>query len=92
MCWAHMRQNVDKKAETMVNKNHQDEIIEDIEKLQKSLNKEIFIKASSLCFKKWKTLEPEFSGYFEAKWLNSHQTLDISHHVLIMLLNHLTEW
>ena len=72
MCWAHMRRNVNKKPEAMVNKSHQDEFIEDTETLQKSQNKEIFKKASGLFLKKWKTLEPEFSRYFEAECLNSH--------------------
>ena len=63
MCWAHMGQNVDEKAEAMVNKNHQDEISEDIEILQKSQNKQIFKIALGLFLKKRKTLEPEFSGY-----------------------------
>ena len=74
MCWTHMLWNVNKKAEAMVNKSHQDELIEDIETLQKSQNKEIFKKASGFFLKKWKTLEPEFSRYFEAEWLNSNQT------------------
>ena len=47
-----MRQNIDKKAEAMVNKIHQDEIIEDIETLQKSQNKEIFKNALGLLLKK----------------------------------------
>ena len=72
MCWPHMCWNLNKKAEAMVNKSHQDELIEDIETLQKSQNKEIFKKASGLFLKKWKTLEPELSRYFEAEWLNSH--------------------
>ena len=57
MLWAHMRRNVNKKAEAMVNKSHQDELIEDIETLQKSQNKEVFKKASGLFLKKWKTME-----------------------------------
>lgn len=73
MCWAHMRRNIAKKVECMVEKDKQTDIIEDIETLQIVQNDAIFEKAVPLFIKKWKHKEPDFINYFDNQWLKKHK-------------------
>ena len=72
MCWAHVHRNVIKKVKNLVSKNHQTEILSDIETLQLSPSREIFDRASYLFVTKWRTYQPEFIRYFENEWLTTH--------------------
>jgi hypothetical protein len=72
MCWAHVRRNVEKKVQSLVEKSAQNEIMQDIEVLQLSQSRKIFLKASKLFLKKWKGRQPAFITYFENQWLKSH--------------------
>jgi len=75
MCWAHMRRNCVKNIETLVSKDDQDEMIEDIDQLQLSQSTEIFKRAVSLFIKKWKTKNAkEFLQYMNKKWLSTHNS------------------
>jgi hypothetical protein len=73
MCWAHMRRNIVKKVESLVDKERRLDIIEDIETLQISANEHVFKKASECFIKKWKSKEAEFIKYFQEQWLKSHE-------------------
>jgi hypothetical protein len=73
MCWAHMRRNIVKKVESLVDQERRSDIIEDIETLQISSNEQIFKKASDCFVKKWKSKEAEFIKYFQDQWLKSHE-------------------
>ena len=68
MCWARMRRNCVKNIETLVSKEHQHDIIEDIDQLQLSQSTEIFERAVALFIKKWKWKnENEFLEYMTKK-------------------------
>ena len=73
MCWAHVYRNVAKKVSSMVNKDSQADMNEDIKILQLSQNKMIFKKASILFLKKWQEKEPVFIKYFQTEWLQTHE-------------------
>ena len=75
MCWAHMRRNCVKKIETLVAKEDQNELLEDIDKLQLSQSSEIFKKATTLFIKKWRQKKAvDFIDYMHQKWLSTHDT------------------
>ena len=73
MCWEHMRRNYVKNIEALVSKEHQHDIIEDIDQLQLSQNTEIFEKVVALFIKKWKS-KNEFLAYITKKWLSTHNS------------------
>lgn len=54
MCWAHMRRCVVKKAENLIPKGKQLEIMEDIDHIQLAGNEKIFDSAVGLFLEKWK--------------------------------------
>lgn len=62
-----MRRCVSKKIEKLV-KEHQDEILTDIDKLQLSQNNTIFDHATELFFEKWESHE-RFLKYFKDEWI-----------------------
>lgn len=69
MCWAHMKKNVQKKAEQLVRpKENIFQILEDIDILQLSQNEEIFEKASCMFVVKWEK-QNDFIKYFQKEWL-----------------------
>ncbi|KAF9758301.1 hypothetical protein NGRA_3148 [Nosema granulosis] len=72
MCWAHMRRNVVKKIESMVDKMEQEDLVNDIEALQLAQSERIFTKAANLLIKKWSSRQPNFIEYFQSEWLKSH--------------------
>ena len=53
MCWAHMRRAVDKKIKMINDISIENEVMEDIEKIQILQNPKIFEKASQLFLNKW---------------------------------------
>ncbi|CAF2112912.1 unnamed protein product, partial [Rotaria magnacalcarata] len=70
MCWFHMRKNVEKNLYLVEDKALHGDIMNDIETLQLSTNKNIFDIATRLFLKKWKN-EDKFLRYFSNEWLNS---------------------
>lgn len=87
MCWAHMRNNTKKFVEKTVDKKKQAGIMKDIDMLQLSGSKEIFLKASKLFYEKYvrkqhlSNILPA-SGYQKTKaGSKATQTL---HHLLTM--------
>jgi hypothetical protein len=64
VCWAHMRRNVVKKIESMVDKSEQEDLVNHIESLQIAQNERIFIKASNLFVKKWTKKTTKFHRIF----------------------------
>ncbi|CAF4368506.1 unnamed protein product [Rotaria sp. Silwood2] len=70
MCWFHMRENVEKNLYLVEDKALHGDIMNDIETLQLSTNKNVFDIATRLFLKKWKN-EEKFIQYFSNEWLNS---------------------
>ena len=72
MCWAHMRRQVVKKIESMVDKEEKEDLVNAIEFLQLAQNERVFLKASNLFAKKWMKKQPSFIEYFRNEWLTTH--------------------
>lgn len=69
MCWAHMKRNVQKKAEQLVKpKEHIRDILSDLDKLQLCHTEDIFKKASECFLEKW-VVQKQFVSYFRKQWL-----------------------
>jgi len=74
MCWAHMRRNVVKKIESLVDRSFKTEIIDDIDKLQLASSKQVFDKALTLFIKKWlQRKQNKFIEYMNLQWFTTHQ-------------------
>jgi len=75
MCGVHIRRNCAKNIEALVSKEHQHDIIKDIDQLQLSQSTDIFERAVALFIKKWKSKnENEFLAYMTNKWLSTHNS------------------
>ena len=79
MCWAHMRRAVDKKIKMINDVSIENEVMEDIEKIQISQNPKTFEKASQLFLNKWQATKykkmqnlVDFFSYFVQEWLGTH--------------------
>ena len=68
MCWAHLIRNVDKHLNLISTHKARAEIRVDIERIQLSLNQEIFERAIELFNEKWAS-EQEFLKYFNEQWV-----------------------
>jgi len=74
MCWAHMRRNVMKKIDSLVDKSLKKEICDDIDTLQLAPSNEVFGKALPLFIKKWRQKrQNEFIEYMKLQWFTTHQ-------------------
>lgn len=74
MCWAHLRRNVTKKIDSLVNERYREEMIEDVDTLQLASSTEIFDKASRLFIKKWNSKgEKSMVKYMNDEWFTSHR-------------------
>lgn len=67
-----MRKCVDKKIQTLVPKELQKEILNDIDQLQLSQSPKMFDNVAKLFLEKWKDQE-NFITYFQKEWLEHHR-------------------
>jgi hypothetical protein len=72
MCWAHMKRNVQKKAEQLVKpKEHIKELLSDLDKLQLCHSDDIFKNVLELFLDKW-AVQKEFVSYFRKQWVDKN--------------------
>lgn len=67
-----MRRCAAKKAETLVTKKFQSEIMVDLDQLQLSADSEMFEEGVKLFFDKWRG-EEKFLKYFRSEWINKNK-------------------
>jgi len=73
MCWAHMRRKVVQNL-NLIDGEFKEEVMDDIDSLQLSSNKEIFEKSICLFQKKWiQKKQNDFVGYMKQMWLTTHK-------------------
>jgi transposase-like protein len=72
MCWAHMKRNVQKKAEQLVKpKEHIKELLSDLDKLQLCHSDDIFKNVLELFLDKW-AVQKESVSYFRKQWVDKN--------------------
>lgn len=72
MCWTHMRRTVQKKLQTLTQKENINKILTDINAIQISENEQVFLIAYKHFVKKW-AHESEFLKYFQEEWFEKNQ-------------------
>lgn len=72
VCWAHVKMNVQKQSFRC--EQNKELVLNDIDLLQLSPNKEAFEKASDLLCKKWSKKEKTFVDYFKKNWLDKNNS------------------
>lgn len=66
MCFAHVIRNIRKRPFTM--KNNKQLIVDDVRKIQMAPSRSIFEMMSEIFCKKWESVEPNFTEYFQGQW------------------------
>lgn len=72
MCYFHLKERLKANVTKLNNKDCLDEILVDVDELQKCYNNVIFEKALQLFLRKYNVKETNFIKYFEEQWVNLH--------------------